>query len=369
MSELDQHRIARIEIVELHSRYPRTIGKNARRGTHGSGYPSPAVIVHTDHGAVGWGLLRLPDADLSRLLGRRIADVFDPEQGVIADEAHPLDFALHDLAGVILNRPVFELLGAAGSRAMTVYDGAIYLDDLDPEDAPRGIDVVLQNCASDYAMGYRAFKLKIGRGYQWAEAAEGLERDITVTRTVREHYPDCPILVDANDGYTDETILNYLDGVLDYNIFWVEEPFPETRSGLERFRNYLKEHSPHTLIADGEAHPNIPFLLDLAGEGLIDVLLMDIMQIGLTSWRQVMPRLLEIGAQASPHAWGDPLKTLYAAQVSAGLGNVVTVEGVPGTVDGIDCSNYRFADGILTVPDLPGWGIAPPTSNIRLVAG
>lgn len=369
MSELDQHRIARIETTELQGRYPRMIGKNARRGTHGTGYPSPAAIVHTDRGAVGWGLMRLPEGDLSRLIGRSITELFDPEQGVIAEEAHPLDFALHDLAGVILNRPVYELLGAAGSRTMTVYDGAIYLDDLDPEDAPRGIEVVLQNCASDYALGYRAFKLKIGRGYQWAEAKAGLERDIAVTRTVREHYPDCPILVDANDGYTDESILDYLDGVVDYNIFWVEEPFPETRVGLERLRHYLKTRSPHTLIADGEARPNIPLLLELADEGLLDVLLMDIMQIGLTAWRQVMPRLLEIGVQASPHAWGDPLKTFYAAQVAAGLGNVVTVEGVPGTVDGIDFSAYRFVDGVLTVPDLPGWGIAPPTGSVRLVAG
>jgi L-alanine-DL-glutamate epimerase-like enolase superfamily enzyme len=74
-----------------------------------------------------------------------------------------------------------------------------------------------------------------------------------------------------------------------------------------------------------------------------------------------MPVLQQIGVQASPHAWGLPLKTLYAAHVAAGLGNVVTVEGVPGTAATIDATAYRLENGRLYLPDLPGWGIKPPS--------
>ncbi len=359
MPEWTEECVARIETAELCCTYPRTVGKNSHLGSHGSGPVAPVVLVYTDGGAVGWGLLRVPSGQLPDLAGRRLAELFDPEYGVIADDALPFDFALHDLAGVILDLPVYRLLGNAECTAVPCYDGAIYMDDLDPEETPRGVEVVLENCAHDYALGYRAFKLKIGRGYKWMEHQSGLRRDVEVTRAVREHYPDCEILVDANDGYTGESFLQYLDGVVDCRLFWIEEPFPEMREDLLRLRRYLDRYSPQTLIADGEAHPDLPFLLELAREKLLDVLLMDIVGFGLTPWRRLMPELQQIGVQASPHAWGVPLKTLYAAHVASGLGNVVTVEGVPGTAATIDATAYRLENGRLYLPDLPGWGIKP----------
>jgi len=88
-----------------------------------------------------------------------------------------------------------------------------------------------------------------------------------------------------------------------------------------------------------------------------DVALMDVIGFGLTAWRRVMPELISLRVQASPHAWGIPLKTLYAAQIAAGLGNVITVEGVPGSTGGADTSGYSLIDGRISVPDGPGFGI------------
>jgi L-alanine-DL-glutamate epimerase-like enolase superfamily enzyme len=364
MSELQDHRIVACETSVLACRYPRRIGKNARLGSHGEGLTAPIVHIRTDQGASGWGLLGRQTGEVSGLIGRKMADLFDPTVGVLDDRLLSLDFALHDLAGVILNLPVYQMLATATSQVPTpvvpCYDGAIYMDDLDPEDDPSGIATVLQNCADDYAQGHRAFKLKIGRGYRWSEARAGLERDIEVTHVVRDQYPECAILVDANDGYTARGFLDYFEAVADCDLFWIEEPFPETRDDLMLLRQTLRRHSARTLIADGEAHPDIPLLLDLAGEGLLDVLLMDVVGLGLTPWRRLMPELRKLGVAASPHAWGDPLKTLYAAQMAAGLGNIVTVEGVPGTSEAVDSSAYRLENGLLHVPDLPGWGLRPP---------
>ena len=360
MSELEYHRIAEVEEGRLRSRYPRYVGRNSHLRSHGSGETSSIAVVRTDHGAAGWGLLRGTLDARAGLVARAVSDVFDPAVGVTDERALPLDFALHDLAGVILGQPVCEMLGGRGKRAAPCYDGAIYMDDLDPEGAPRGVGAVLENCTRDYERGYRAFKLKVGRGYRWMEAEAGLRRDIEVTRAVRERFPDCQVLVDANNGYTGEGFLEYMDGVRDCGLFWVEEPFEETREDLTRLRSYLDRCSTRTLIADGELRPDVPFLLELAAERLVDVLLMDIVGLGFTEWRALMPQLREVGVPTSPHAWGVPLKTLYAAQLAAGLGNVVTVEGVPGTADGVDTDGYRLEAGLLRVPDAPGFGIAPP---------
>lgn len=360
VAALAAHRIDRVEPFPVVTRYPRTVGRNARLGWHGDGPTSTAVVVRTGAGAAGWGLVagRLEDPD--RLVGRRLDEVFDPTIGVIEDAAAPLDFALHDLAGQILGRSVAQLIGGRGQQAVTCYDGAIYFDDLDPDHDPRGIDAILDNCAADRELGYTGFKAKIGRGNRWMDPAAGLARDIAVTRAVRAAYPDARILVDANDGYTGEEFGHYLDAVADCDLYWIEEPFPENAADLTRLKDRLGHHGATTLIADGEYEPDVAHVLDLATRGLLDVLIMDIISHGLTRWRALMPRLREIGVHASPHAWGLPLKTLYAAQLAAGLGNIHTVEGVPGSTDGVDTTAYALHDGMLRVPDRPGFGIPLP---------
>ncbi|MGB3327953.1 MAG: enolase C-terminal domain-like protein [Thermomicrobiales bacterium] len=363
MTDLSSPRIASIERADLPSHYPRTVGKNARLGSHGNGPTAQYATIRTDQGATGWGLVRSGDASHDpALVGMAVADVFAPETGVTDERAAPLDLALHDLAGIILGQPVYQLIGAAGKTTVPLYDGAIYMDDLDPESAPRGIEAVLENCAADYQLGHRAFKLKIGRGYRWMPREAGLQRDIEVTRAVHAAFPDCRILVDANNGYdySVDGFLAFLDGVRDVDLFWIEEPFEENRPALTQLRSSLHERGASTLIADGETAPNVPFLLGLAKDDLLDVLIMDVLSYGFTAWRALMPSLREIGVAASPHTWGFPIKSLYAAQLAAGAGNVVTIEGVIGHAQGVDDSAYTLREGNLHLPDLPGFGLPLP---------
>lgn len=354
---LGEHTIARMETLQVAARYPRLIGRNARRGIHGWGPTAAVVVLETDAGVVGWGAARRNLVNPAEIVGKRVSELISVDAGVLAPCAESLDLALHDLAGVILEQPVHEMLGCREGTRVLCYDGAIYMDDLLPEDNPGGMDAVLANCTADYEQGYRAFKLKIGRGYRWMDLSDGLRRDIELTRRVRQDCPEAQILVDANDGYTCDGFLQYLDAVVDCGLYWIEEPFVETRDDLQRLREFLAKRCPSVLVADGEREPDVPFLLELAREGLIDVLIMDIMGYGFTAWRRLMPRVIEAGACGSPHAWGHPLKTYYAAQLAAGLGNVPVVEGVPGVMVGVECTGYRLSDGRLHLPQEPGFGM------------
>jgi D-galactarolactone cycloisomerase len=358
-------RITHLERSTIRSQYPRTVGRNARLGSHGTGPESNVVVLHTDAGVSGWGLVAGTVPATEQVVGRTVAELFDPAVGTVDGDVLGLDFALHDLAGQLLNLPVHQLLGGRGTPSIPVYDGAIYFDDLDPEDTPTGIAAPLANCAADYALGYRAFKLKIGRGNRWLDRATGDARDIEVTHAVREAYPDARLLVDANDGYDCDGFLKYLDAVAACDLYWVEEPFLDDADDLARLRKALDRLGCSTRIAEGETHPDVGQLVEFAEAGLIDVVLLDIVSYGLTAWRALLPRLADLGVAASPHAWGVPLKTLYAAQFAAGLGNVNVVEGVPGTTLGADTSAYRFEDGVLMVPDAPGFGIPlEPSSTV-----
>ncbi len=371
MSELSDHTIEHVSFRMTERHYPRPIGWNAKVGPHGQSRKINTCTLTTDHGASGWGYCG-PDEDIVRaFVGRRITDLFSLESGTTL-EARILDIALHDLAGNILGLPVWKMLGGT-KRSIPIYTGAIYFDDLNPKSDDPGIDALLASCAQDAAAGYTNFKLKIGRGFKWMEMSAGDERDIRVTRLIREHYPEAKILVDANDGYDPDGICLYLESVSDCGLYWVEEPFTETVAGLEQLRAKLQELSPNTLIADGEDRngrlqdPPGPFgkwqadhideLFDLCARKLLDVILPDVGAMGFTAWRNVMPGLIAIGAQGSPHAWSEPFKSWYAAQIGCAYGNVPIVEGVPGHVDGVDDSAYVLKNGTLTVPDLPGFGM------------
>ena len=80
-----------------------------------------------------------PAEQVESLLGARVSDLFDPNVGTDR-EADPLDLVLHDLAGVILRKPVYKMMGAKGTAMLDIYSGAIYMDDLIPTDRPRGVE-------------------------------------------------------------------------------------------------------------------------------------------------------------------------------------------------------------------------------------
>lgn len=368
---LGEHRIAKIETRWLHDRFPRMVGANAKLKPVGRGGRYQIGIITTDQSAAGWAMCHAEHDELQQFVGTRISDLFDLEQGA-SEAAQPLELVLYDLVGHILQRAVWKMLGAHGPRVIPLYSGAIYFDDLLPVDKPRGIAGVLASCQQDYDVGYRAFKLKIGRGFKHMPRQQGLRRDIEITRAVREHFQDCRILVDANDGYTVDEMIGYVQAVADCGLYWIEEPFRENRPKLKKLRDHMAKTGCRALIADGEyrvtkAWPMTRYggytqefidrLYELAAEKLVDVFVLDLGIVGYTRWRRVMPELVRAGVLASPHTWAWSPRTYYAAHLAAGVGNVPVVEGIPARAEGIDYGAYTMEKGNLLMPNSPGFGL------------
>jgi D-galactarolactone cycloisomerase len=53
--ELVEHKIADISYTQVQLKWPRFVGKNARRDIHGYGPKVSVCILTTDKGAKGWG--------------------------------------------------------------------------------------------------------------------------------------------------------------------------------------------------------------------------------------------------------------------------------------------------------------------------
>jgi len=359
---LSSHRLATLETKSVPLPWPRHVGRNAKRDVHGRGPTATVAILKTDQGAMGWGEMPGGTKNLDTLralvLGQRVGEVFSPARGILRPELHPLDLALHDLAGVLLGQPVWRMLGAEQPRLFPVYSGMIYFDDLDPAEKPAGIEQVLQNCAADRAYGYRQLKIKIGRGHKWMSPAAGLQRDIEVVRAIARAFPDCELLVDGNDGFTPETTIAFLQGIEGIPLVWLEEPFVDSDADWRKVHAWTKANGRAAmLLADGEQNNNFPVLEKLEADGILDVRLCDIVGYGFTRWRELMPRLIKTRTQASPHAWGSGLKTVYAAHLVGGLGNAPTIEGVTCSHEHVDFGDNRLRDGKLQLSAQPGFGL------------
>ena len=357
MHEVPQGKITRIEKCILRGTRPRTIGYNARIPTHGAKVTDPVVKISSENGAWGLGWSRIKETEAQELLGREIGELFQlPEGGLAVGQA--IDLPLWDLVARMMQLPLYRLLGARGKRQVEVYDGSIYIDDLQAEDEDAVRDIFREEVATGQQHGYLNFKIKIGRGARWMPQDEGLKRDELVIRTVREAAgPDAKILIDANMGNTLNTAITLLDACADVGIYWFEEPFAEDAPLNLALKEHIIENDWDTLIADGEFNPP-PNFFEMVEKGLIDVVQHDFRHKGLTWWRDTAAHLEEWDVLCAPHCWGSYIERYHHAHFAASTPNYCLLEAAPATMPGLIEDGWQLKNSVLHVPDTPGAGLA-----------
>ncbi len=355
MNDFSGERISRIERIEVRSPRPRDIGFNSRVGAHGTVVRDSVVRVRTASGATGVGWSRLERADAESLVGRRLGELFRLPDGSLG-EGVAIDLPLWDLAARLQGVPLYRLLGGRGSRAVELYDGSIYIDDLDADDA-QAQEIFREEVRAGQRYGYRNFKVKIGRGARWMPTAAGLDRDLLVIHTVREAAgPDAKIMVDANNGGTLNSTKDTLDACADAGIFWFEEPFAEDPDLNADLRRFIRERGYPTLVADGESGPPPPSFFAMVEAADIDVVQHDFRAEGLSWWKATAARIEPWGARCAPHCWGSIVERYAHAHFAASVPNFALLEAAPADTEGLLLDGWEQRDGKLLVPDTPGTG-------------
>ena len=347
--------IDRIEKITLKFERPRFIGKNARKGDHGSHVTDPVVRIHSSSGAIGVGWSRIDQKTASSLIGRPMSELFDPQVGCTADGL-PIDLPLWDLAARLADQPLYQFLGARGDSAIELYDGSIYIDDLGKTDEEAD-QIFRDEVETGLGFGYHNFKIKIGRGARWMGIEEGLDRDIRVIHTVREAAGlEAKIMIDANNGTTLNIAKEILRRCEDVGIYWFEEAFPEDPEFNEAFKAYIDAQGYDTLVADGESGPPPPTYFTMVEKGWIDVVQHDFRAKGLTWWKETADRVAPWGARCAPHCWGSLIERYTHAHFGASIPNFSLLEAAPAETPGIILDGWDQEDGKLIVPDTPGIG-------------
>lgn len=359
---MNNARIISIEWGILEGKRPRTAGRNSRLPEHGPTMRDSLVRITTDDGASGFGFSRASQQQAEALLGASVNDLISVESGV-TKQGEPLEFALWDLLGQMNNRPVYALTAAyAGAEVpaalrVLCYDTTLYFDDIHLHDHDAGAALIAEEAMQGWARGHRAFKLKVGRGGLHMPLEAGTERDIAVIRAVREAVgPDTPLMIDANNAWNTNLVKRVLTETADCHIFWLEEPFHEDQVLYDHLQNWMRGQSLGVLLADGEGLAS-PRLMQWAQAGSVDVIQYDFRDYGLTNWLKTGRQLDSWGVKSAPHNYGSNWGNHAACHLGSALKGFAFAEWDTADTPGLDTSAYAIAEGWVSVPDAPGFGL------------
>lgn len=350
--------ITRVMSLDLKLKRSKFVGKNARRDDHGTESGDRIVRIFTDSGHEGFGNCGAGADECAMLLGRNPMSFFHADERKVTCPFGRGTTALWDLAGKILDKPVWKLLGGDGPQQVKVYDGSIYFAELVPQNGARGLDIFKDEIDQGLQRGHRAFKIKVGRGNQWMLREEGDARDLEVIRLIRRHAGDKVTLgVDANNGYDPARTRRLLDQVADCRLAFVEEMFPESVDHYRELKSFLRDRAYDVLIADGESAANLDSLLPFMEAGVIDILQGDVINFGFEELLREAAAAKPLGQRIAPHNWGTLLGFYMQLQVGRAIPNFYMAEQDPLSCDAVIAEGYTLREGSCSVPDAPGLGL------------
>ncbi|MYB63883.1 mandelate racemase/muconate lactonizing enzyme family protein [Candidatus Poribacteria bacterium] len=318
--------------------------------------------IYTNDGTLGWGPTSWGSAaeEAKTAINKNPFDLLNPENGVV-EEYRGFENALWDTIGKILDKPAYQLMGTeVHGNGLPAYDSTIYFNDLLYETKTEGLKRIENDVKKSLADGFTACKMKMGRGNHLMERKAGLERDIEVVQLARSTAGNgFNILVDANNAYTYDEVITFLDETTNCDVFWIEEMFEEDVELYRNLKAYIQEKGLNTLIADGETRTRAPleFYDPFFEAGVIDVIQHDMKGLGVTGWRRLADMAAKGNVKCAPHNWGSLLGFFLSLQFAKTIPHFLYGEVATLTSDVIDVSGYEFNGGTFTVPDTPGLGL------------
>jgi L-alanine-DL-glutamate epimerase-like enolase superfamily enzyme len=261
------------------------------------------------------------------------------EAGPIANCIGAIDIALWDLAARRAGQPLWRYLGGASPRIR------VYGSGLNPDD-PGTI------AAAHLALGYRAFKLKVGFG----EA-----RDLANLALLRAMLPrGSELMVDANQAWNLETAQHMAECMAEFNLRWLEEPLRADRPWSEW--QQLAGRSPIPLAAGENLAGGAQFEAALAARALATV------QPDMAKWggfSGVLPiakKIQAAGACYCPHYLAGGIGLLASAHLLAAVGGegMLEVDVNPNPLRALTCGPLAVVnDEYATLNSAPGLGSEP----------
>jgi L-alanine-DL-glutamate epimerase-like enolase superfamily enzyme len=333
------------------------------------------VKLTTDDGAVGWGQTSTYNADITaQVFHRQVApwvldrDAADVQALIdrVEEKEHKypgsyrcralagLDTALWDLHGRVAGKPVVELLGGRPGR-LRAYASSMKRD-ITPRDEARRL-VALRD-----AHGFTAFKWRVaaecGRDMdEWPGRTEEIVP--AVSRALGDGIDK---LVDANSGFSPPRAIEVGRLLEQEGIGHFEEPCPYWH--LEQTK--LVTDALALDVTGGEQDWDLATWQRMIDLRAVDIVQPDVMYMGGLTRTLTVARMAErAGLPVTPHSANLSLVTMCTMHLLGAIPNAgkyleLSIEGAdyyPWQQDLFIGDPYRVADGHVTIPAEPGWGV------------
>ena len=300
------------------------------------------VLVDTDAGLTGVGEGSQNDQDAAVVanmhqlapsyVGQNPLDVIESRGRLLTSDrtgramfvaVSAIEQALWDLAGKILDVPVYQLLGGHCWERLRCYAtmGA-GVTDRSPEGQAR-------EAARCMAAGYRGVKVAPFGGLtsdqlQGSAGRERLQASIERVRAVRAAVgPDVDVMVECGYALDYRTALRVADALAPHDCFWLEAPLLwDDPAELARLRHAIPQR-----VASGERTHGRRSYRELLERQAVDVLQPDVKWTGgileakkVAAWAETYQLAL------APHNNSGPVATAASAHLAATLPNFLILE-------------------------------------------
>jgi D-galactarolactone cycloisomerase len=342
---------------------PVSVAWDPRPRTH---QEAMVVVVHTDEGVSGYaGGELINDLELlERLLVgvdpfrtevvREICETVDFHGG----RPWPVEVAVWDLVGRVLETPCWRLLGGRSERLLAYASSA---EPVDPEERAR-------RCVELRDRGVKAVKVRFNNA-EW-------RADVAMVERVRDAVgPDFEIMVDANQGWRMPgdrtprwdvaTAIQCARALEPLGVYWLEEPLR-----TDDVEGYAALRRATTLrLAAGEMVRGAHEARDLVVRALLDVIQTDVVLSsgGISGCRRVAALADLCGRTWSPHTWSNGLGLVANLHLALAVSTCPYVE-VPLDAPGWSAARRDWLlpepleiadDGTIAPPEGPGLGVTP----------
>lgn len=264
--------------------------------------------------------------------------------------------ALWDILGKSLGVPMHALLGGACREEIRLYANINRISRIAEERTPKWFG---RNAAAAVEAGFDAVKLAPFDGLPaHIDRASDAATGIACMQAVRQAIgPDVDLLVDCHSRFTVRGALEVADALRDLDLFWFEQPTPET--DLDACIQ-VKEQCGMK-VAGGEQRMLRASFWEVLERDVMDVVMPDVTVIGGIGELKKTATMAEArGVPTSPHGPFGPVTIAAGVQTMAAHPNFLILEFGWGEAEWrseLILPSERIDKGRIKVRDAPGLGI------------
>jgi len=222
-------------------------------------------------------------------------------KGAVIAAISAIDIALWDIKGLVMQQPVFMLLGGRTKVSIPTYYSRLYT---------RNLDSLQAEAAHYKAEGFSGMKLRCG--YPLTEGIAGMRKNVEMVRVVRETVgDDVDIMLEAYMGFNYSYARQLLKELEPYNLRWAEELLLP-----DEIHNFAKLKAQTSIPISGGEHEYTRYgFHDLIQSKALDIFQFDTNRVGgFTEAQKICTMALMHGVEVIPH--GGQMHNLHVVMSS-----------------------------------------------------